>query len=215
MSDVMTAARTLYEFHTVDSGPVEADFILACGSHDLRSADRAADLYLAEAAAPLIVCSGGFGKVTREIWKQTEAARYAERCGDLGVPKDSILVEDAATNTGENFTKSRSLLENLGHSPKSGIIVTKPYMSQRALATGRMQWPEVTWSSRPPLIDFEEYPNHEVPLDRMVNLMVGDLQRLSVYAEQGFQVPVEVPDRVKSAFDTLVAAGFTQFLLPS
>lgn len=213
MSEIIAAARTLYDFHTVDSGPIQADFILACGSHDLRSADRAADLYLAETAAPLIVCSGGFGKVTREIWKQSEAAQYAERCVDLGVPEGAVIIEDTATNTGENFTKSRGLLESLGYAPKSGIVVTKPYMSQRALATGRKQWPEVSWYSRPPLIDFSEYPNEEVPLDRMVNLMVGDLQRLSVYAEQGFQVAVDIPDNVQSAFDVLVDAGFTQFLL--
>jgi hypothetical protein len=38
--------------------------------------------------------------------------------------------------------------------------------------------------------------------------MVGDLQRLSVYAEKGYQVPVSVPDDVWAAYDRLVAAGF-------
>ena len=47
----------------------------------------------------------------------------------------------------------------------------------------------------------------------MVNLMVGDLQRLDVYAEQGFQVPQEIPDEVWAAWQELVDAGFDQFVI--
>ena len=46
-----------------------------------------------------------------------------------------------------------------------------------------------------------------------ISLMVGDLQRLRVYAEMGFQAPVEVPDEIWSAYDRLVAAGYDQYVI--
>jgi hypothetical protein len=51
--------------------------------------------------------------------------------------------------------------------------------------------------------------------DTSVSLMVGDLQRLRVYAEKGFQAPVEVPDEIWSAYERLVAAGYDQYMIAS
>ena len=81
-------------------------------------------------------------------------------------------------------------------------------MSARTWATASMQWPEVTWSVNAPPIPFAEYPTADAPIKQEIHLMVGDLQRLSVYAEKGYQVPVSVPDDVWAAYDRLVAAGF-------
>ena len=42
--------------------------------------------------------------------------------------------------------------------------------------------------------------------------MVGDLQRIKLYAEKGFQVHQEIPDDVWQAFERLVALGFDKQL---
>ncbi len=86
-------------------------------------------------------------------------------------------------------------------------------MARRSLAVALKRWPEVTWYTRPPQISLREYPTTDVPLDRMINLMVGDLQRFKVYAEKGFQAPVDVPSMVWDAYGRLVAAGFDQFVI--
>jgi hypothetical protein len=44
--------------------------------------------------------------------------------------------------------------------------------------------------------------------------MVGDLQRLIVYAEKGWSAPQDVPPEVRTAYERLVAAGYTRRLLP-
>lgn len=49
--------------------------------------------------------------------------------------------------------------------------------------------------------------------DRVLNMLVGDTQRLWVYAEAGFAVPVQVSAVVRAAYDRLVAAGFTRRLV--
>ena len=43
--------------------------------------------------------------------------------------------------------------------------------------------------------------------------MVGDLQRIRVYAERGFQIPQEIPANVWSAYEKLVALGYTAHLV--
>ena len=48
---------------------------------------------------------------------------------------------------------------------------------------------------------------------KVIDMLVGDTQRVEVYAERGFAIPQEVPDDVRAAFERLVAAGFTSRLV--
>ena len=48
---------------------------------------------------------------------------------------------------------------------------------------------------------------------RVVDMLVGDTQRIEVYAERGFAIPQEMPDEVRAAFGRLVAAGYTSRLV--
>jgi hypothetical protein len=43
--------------------------------------------------------------------------------------------------------------------------------------------------------------------------MVGDLQRIKLYPEKGFQVFQEIPDEVWNEFEFLVDQGFKNHLL--
>ena len=54
----------------------------------------------------------------------------------------------------------------------------------------------------------------EVPsTDEVINILVGDLHRIRVYPEKGFQIPQEIPEEVWSAFESLVAAGYDKRLV--
>ena len=199
-------AKVLYEFlSAAPPAPEKADMILVLGNHELRVPAYAAALYR-RGAAPLVVCSGGFGKLTAARWTEPEAVVFARRCEELGVPRGQILLEPRSTNTGENFLFTRALLEAEGLRPASGLIVTKPYMARRALATAVLRWPEVAWAVGTPAVPFEDYfpegPGEELAV------MVGDLQRLRVYAACGFQAPVEVPEAIWAVYERLVADGF-------
>ncbi len=85
----------------------KADCILAMGSHDTRVASRAAELYL-EGWAPLLVYSGGLGRLTRELWDEPEATKFARIAIGMGVPPESMLTETRSTNTGENVSSPAS-----------------------------------------------------------------------------------------------------------
>lgn len=191
--------------------PAESDCILALGSHDLRVADRAAELYL-EGWAPILILSGGLGNVTRGIWKDPEADRFARIALDKGVPAEAIFIENKSTNTGENIQFTRQLLDEKGLHPRHFLLVQKPYMERRSYATFKKQWPDKDLLVTSPQIAFEDYPNEEIPMERVIQIMVGDLQRIRIYPEKGFQIPQEIPDEVWAAYEKLVGWGFTQHL---
>ncbi len=210
---VLTDAELLYDFLSACPAlPDRADLILATGSHDCRGADHAAALYL-RGLAPLIVCTGGFGKMTEGLFPKPEAEMFAERCLLAGVPETAIITECRAGNTGENFTFSREKLASLGVAPKVAIATSKPYMARRVWATGTRQWPEVRWITSVPPLSFAEYVTPPVTLDSTIELMVGDLQRLRVYEEKGFQAHVDIPVNIWDAYQRLADAGFDRYVI--
>ncbi|TMQ91664.1 YdcF family protein [Actinomadura soli] len=201
-------ARIVWD-HLVLSEPLsKADLILALGSHDTRVAVHAARLWH-EGWAPLVVVSGGRGKVTSD-WELTEARVFGRVAREHGVPERALLLEETAANTGENITASRRLLEERGVAVGRGILVAKPYMTRRALATARRQWAGVSWAASAPELGFEAFAEDE---RQFIELMVGDLQRMVVYAERGFQVPMPVPAAVWAAYEELARLGYDRHVI--
>ena len=98
--------------------------------------------------------------------------------------------------------------------PASFIVVQKPYMERRSYATFKQHWPEKHILVTSPQINFEDYPTNEIPIEKVINIMVGDLQRIKFYPARGFQIPQEIPDDVWSACEALMAAGFNKHLMP-
>jgi uncharacterized SAM-binding protein YcdF (DUF218 family) len=178
----------------------------------VRVGEHGARLFL-QGLAPLMLCSGNVGRLTAGRFEKSEAATFADAAVRLGVPRSAILIEDASTNTGENIDRSRALLASAGVRPSRIILVQKPYMERRAWATFKRRWPEPDLQVTSPPIPYEEYPTPQIPRDLVINILVGDVQRMRVYAERGFQVPQPVPDNVWAAWEELVARGYTGHLV--
>jgi uncharacterized SAM-binding protein YcdF (DUF218 family) len=104
-------------------------------------------------------------------------------------------------------------LKTKGVDPHSFIVVQKPYMERRSYATFKKNWPEKELLISSPPLEFDLYPNEEISLDRVINIMVGDLQRIKIYPEKGFQIPQEIPGNVWHAYEELVKAGFDKQLI--
>jgi uncharacterized SAM-binding protein YcdF (DUF218 family) len=214
-NDTMTIerdARLIWDYHHVHHTLAPADVIIVLGSHDTRVAERGAEVFLA-GWAPLIVFSGNLGALTSEIWTRPEAEIFAEVAEAKGVPRDRMLLEARATHTGENVSFSRELLAQRGIHPRKVIAVQKPYMERRTLATFGQRWPEVDVIVTSPQIAFDDYPRPGITRDDVIHIMLGDLQRLTVYAEKGWSTRQDVPVEVQAAFARLVKAGYTGRLL--
>jgi len=208
--DILLAACVLWDYLKLDQPLVKSDCLIAMGSHDLRVAEHAARLAL-DGWAPLLVCSGGLGRLTREEWDEPEARKFARVALRAGLDSERVIVEERSTNTGENILFSKALLEEKGIAVRSAILVHKPYMERRAYATAKKNWPEVFFTTTSPLIPFESYATVQIPMRMVIEIMAGDFQRVGAYARKGFQIPQPVPPEAQAAFETLQHAGFTRF----
>lgn len=215
---VWELASKIWDYHKLNHTLKPADAILVLCSHDERVAERSAELYNS-GLAPLVIFSGGAGAITKQLWQEPEAERFARIAIAAGVPKDSVLTENKSTNTGENVRFTRQMLETLGVELQKFLLVQKPYMERRSYATFRKFWPEKEVLVTSPQISFEDYlrnyTNSALTSSDVIGIMVGDLQRIRLYPARGFQIEQEVPEDVVAAFDELVTAGFTKYLIKS
>ena len=205
--DHLAAALVLWDYHCLKHGLVPSDGILVFGSNDLRVAAHAADLFHA-GLAPWILFSGARGRMTQD-WPETEAATMARVARDLGVPDDFILIEDRATNTGENIRFSRELLQSSQRVLATAIIVQKPYMERRTIAALDVQWPGIAFRASSPPLDFHQYCTGELTPALVTEAMTGDFQRILDYPALGFASSQETPRGVMDSHLLLVTAGFT------
>jgi uncharacterized SAM-binding protein YcdF (DUF218 family) len=213
---VRALVEKLWAYHRLNHQLAKADAILVLCSHDTRVAERGAELQL-QGWAPLLIFSGGLGGITRGLWQEPEADQFARIAESMGVPRDRILIENRSTNTGENVRFTRELLEGLGIDVSRIILVQKPYMERRSYATFRKVWPEkdpIVTSPQVTLDEYlEDYSHESLSIDDVISIMVGDLQRIRVYAERGFQIPQEIPRDVWEAYEQLVRAGYDRRLI--
>lgn len=205
-------AKIIWDYHHLNHKIEKADCIFVLGSHDTRVAEYAADLFL-KGYAPYIIFSGGFGNLTKDIFQKPEADIFAEIAVKRGVPPGKILIENKSSNTGENVEFTKKLLDEKGLKFNTFILVQKPYMERRTLATFKKVWPEKNFIVTSPQISFEDYPNDEISKNKVINIMVGDLQRIKLYPGLGFQIFQEIPPNVWLAYEKLVELGYTKHLV--
>jgi uncharacterized SAM-binding protein YcdF (DUF218 family) len=210
------SARIVWDYLQLKQDPVPADVIVVFGTNDLRVARFAARLYQ-DGFGHSLVCTGGMahqGDLLATNWPKTEAEMYADEAVALGVPRDRILIEPRATNTAENIRFTRELLCRNGGRPRSLLLATKPFMQRRVLATMAVEWPEVPATVASQRMTLDEYFTEDLPPEKVIPIMLGDLQRVWIYGRRGWSAAQIVPTEVMEAYRELKALGFTQQLLP-
>ncbi|MFD6243302.1 MULTISPECIES: YdcF family protein [Streptomyces] len=207
-------ARLIWGFQQMGHSPKRCSVAVGLGSHDLGVAEATADFYL-RGLAPLVVFTGATSRTTEDRMPRGEAVHYKERAVEMGVPASHILVEPDARNTGENLRFTRQLLEDANVQVASVLLVSKPYEERRAYATARMVWPEVEIVSASAPISYDAYVRAIGDERLVIDMLVGALQRLIIYPEQGFMISQEIPTSVRAAYESLARAGYSTRLLRS
>lgn len=202
-------AKMIWDYMLMHMAPEKCDCIFVLCSNDLRVADYAARLYQ-DGYGDFLAFSGGYGNFTRGLFEKPEAELFAERAIALGVPADKIVIENQATNTGENVSFTLRLLQTQHRQPQSWLLVQKPFMERRSLATFQKQLPGVKAIVTSPPIPYEQYPNEAISKELLLHTLVGDLQRVIAYPAKGYITPQEVPAEVVSAMEALLHMGYHQ-----
>ena len=211
-------AQIVWDFMKLHQKIEKCEAVFVLGSIDDRVAEYAAGLFLKGYGQSLIISGGTAHKndLLATKWDEaTEAEHFAAIAKKLGVPEDKIILEDRATNTGENVRLTYELLKSRGISLSSVLLVHKPYMERRTYATFEKQWPaeDTLFIVTSPPIDYAAYFNQLQPKDKIINIMVGDLQRIKEYAQLGYQIQQDIPDDIWQAFKALVAQGYNKHLI--
>ena len=213
--EALSLARIIWDYHQLRHEPIPAEVIVALGTNDLRVAAFAAGLYRRGFGSTL-VCTGGVAHqhdLLAAPWEKTEAEMYAAIAERQGVPRERILLETRASNTAENIRFTRELLGERGIRPRNIVIAVKPFMQRRVWATLAVEWPEMPATLASPDMTLDEYFTSDLAPEKIVNIMMGDLQRIWVYARRGWSAPQRLPAEVRKAYDGLVAMGFTKHLI--
>lgn len=194
----------LWQYMQLQHHLTPADCLLVMCSNDLRVAEHAANLYK-QGYAPYILFSGGEGRFTEGLFEKSEAETFAELAKASGVPEEAILLETKSSNSGENVRFSEQLLIDKGLVFESFILVQKPFMERRALATFEKQWQGAY--SRLLVSSTEEaffdYINEEMPLMLVLEALLEDFERIKHYPAKGFQTEQPLPDDVETAYQEI------------
>lgn len=208
--------RVLWNYLLYESTLEKADVIIGFGSNDLTIAERATQLFLAD-MAPYLLFSGGLGKGTEGLWEKTEAETFYEIAKIMGANTDKILIEKESTNTGENIRFSKELLIKEGIQAKRVIIVHQPNMGRRIYAALKKQWPEILPLIAPANCTLEQYleklQDKGVDEEDIFSNIVGDFQRIDVFAKEGYQIEQEIPHEAQEAYEMLCKLGYTKYVI--
>ena len=210
-TQIDTLAKTIWDYMRMNQSLAPADCILVFGSHDPRVGKYGAELFLRK-LAPLILFSGKRGGLTQK-WTKTEAEKFAQIAVRAGVPRRKILVENEATNSGENVVFTKRLLERRGLDLGRFIVVQKPYMERRTWATFKKVWPQKRIIVTSPPISFEDYPNRSISKRDVIAIMLSDLQKIALYPKKGFQIRQRIPKKVLQCYRQLVKLGYSEHLV--
>ena len=209
--DFYPPLQVLWDYLKLSQPPEEADCILGFGNFNLEIARRAAELYH-QGFAPRILFSGGLGRNTEGLFPEPEALRFARTAMECRVPEDAILLETKSTNTAENILFSRALLQErcLPHSRILGVH--QPFMERRITAAMGVYWPEARFRVTSPQVTLPQYLaealRQGITEHAAICVIVGDFQRMDLYARLGYQLPQFIPSQAWDAFHQLVSMGY-------
>ncbi|MDD5050840.1 MAG: YdcF family protein [Candidatus Pacebacteria bacterium] len=215
--EIDVLAKKIWDYHHMNQPLQKAQVIIVLGNRDTRVAEYAAQLYL-DGYAPLLLCAGSGSIHNHKLGREqfvgtTEAEVFADVAMKMGVRKDAIIIENESQNTGQNYEFAIKKLKERHLNPKRIILVQKPYMERRTYATGKVWLPQTQLIVTSPQIPFEAYFNETNTKERVINTIVGDLQRIREYPKKGFAIEQEIPKDVWEAYEQLVKAGFTKHLI--
>ena len=209
--DFLEPLQTVWDYLGMHQTPEQADVIVGFGNFNTNIARRAAELYR-QGLAPVVLFTGGLGRNTEGLLPEPEAVRFARVAMECGVPETAILLEPESTNTAENILFTRRLLEQRGIPHERILGVHQPFMERRITAAMGIYWPEQAFRVTSPQVSISDYladaKKQGVTENAAVSVIVGDFQRMDLYAKKGYQVPQHIPEEAWEAFHQLVKMGF-------
>ena len=207
--------QIIWDYLCLHQEPEKADCIVGFGNFNTDIARRAAELYL-QGYAPKVLFTGGLGRNTEGLLPEPEAVRFARVAMECGVPEEDIILEDKSRNTAENILFTREKLGELGMMQPRVLGVHQPFMERRIKAAMGAYWPDLAFQVTSPQVTIPEYLHRAkqqgISENASISVIVGDFQRMELYAQKGWQLPQTIPEEAWQAFRELVEMGYDKQL---
>lgn len=199
--EINQAIDRVWDFLRVQEEPKKSDAIFVFGCGSLLVPERAAELFQ-QGVASVILVSGAMGKTASIKFGMSECDAFYQMLIKQGVPSQSILLEREATNTGENIIFGMKMLREKMN-VHSITFVSTPYHSRRCKATFQLREPDLVVCPCPPVGYFPQFI--AFTKERAALKLVGEIDRLIKYPEQGLIIPQEIPMEVLKASELIKA----------
>lgn len=56
--------------------------------------------------------------------------------------------------------------------------------------------------------------NNEEKRENIISVLIGDIQRIAIYPQFGWQIENEIPDKVIDAYNYLKNIGYNKYIIP-
>lgn len=211
------ALKEIWNYMKLNQTIEKSDLILGCGCANLDIPVKCADL-LKKGYAPKILFAGGLGKITKNNFNKSEAEIYRDIAIKNGIKESDILIETKSTNTGDNFRFAIEILNKSNIKYDKIIIVHKPLNERRTYSSAQIILKDKELIITSPDITFKEYlkelnnKSYEEIMNE-ISVIVGDIQRMIIYPQFGWQIENKLPGSVKKAYYYLKDVGFSKYIL--
>ncbi len=209
---IINSATNLWSFLKLDQHVYKSDLILVLGNSDIRTMDRAVELYKANLGKNIII-TGGLGRISSNLFNKPESIVFRNLALKGGVDKSDILVESDSTNTFDNFRFTKKLIEEKNLNVNSIILVTKPYMEKRAYLMAKTLLDVDNLAVTSPNLNYKNYPNEVFSKEFVINMLVGEVQRLILYSSRKEIEQTDIPTEVLKSYKFLLMQGFDKQLI--
>ncbi|MDE5539690.1 MAG: YdcF family protein [Bacilli bacterium] len=212
--NIVACLKVIWDYMGLNEHVKKCDLIIGCGCTNMDIPVKCANLYK-KGFASKILFVGGLGKVSKNLFSKPEAEIYRDIALKEGVPGEDILVETKSTNTGDNFKFALEIIKEKGLKADNILIVHTKLHERRTMSCAKVVLSDRNLMITSPDISFEEFVENleHKDIEIVLSSVVGDIQRLIVYPEFGWQVENEVPDKVLQASAYLKGLGYTKFII--
>lgn len=213
--EFIKALRELWNYMRLNQKVEKADLIIGCGCANLEIPVKCAQLFKAGYASKILFC-GGLGKITKDKFDKSEAEIFSDIAIKEGINEGDILIETKSTNTGDNFRFALDVLSE-NNIVADLIIVVCGFLSERRnFASARAILKEKKIMVTSPDLSFEEFleqlKKDEEWAKERISVVVGDIQRMIIFPQFGWQIEDEVPVSVINSYNYLKKLGFTKYI---
>jgi len=213
--EIINALQEIWNYMRLDQSLEKCDLIMGCGCSNLEIPIKCAKLYK-EGYAKKILFTGGLGKITKNFFNKSEAEIYKDIAIKQGVNEKDILIETKSKNTVENFKFSSNILKNNNIKSDKILIVHGSLSQRRTLSCAKAVLKDKTFLITSPDITFEDFLNklkeNKHAIDT-ISTIVGNIQRLIIYPQFGWQQETKVPENIINAYYLLKELGFSKYIL--